>query len=420
MNNQHAIRIESLGKKYMLHHHQQREKYHALRDTFGNSFRNILHWMRRKTKPNKPEEFWALRDVNLNITEGEVVGIIGRNGAGKSTLLKILSRITEPSTGRVTLNGRIASLLEVGTGFHPELTGRDNIYLNGSILGMSRKEIRNKFAEIVAFAEIEKFLDTPVKRYSSGMYIRLAFAVAAHLEPEILIVDEVLAVGDAQFQKKCLGKMNEVARTGRTVLFVSHQMANIIQLCNRCVLLDNGKILADGNTREIVEQYMSANRENQNYERDITRKPHGSYIQSASILEPENRMLEFGEILHVQVVCHSDVTVIVAIEFIIRDESMHPIIFLPSGLRFGTEFELLPDTPITIRCTIGPLPLAVGKYAIDILLARSGRAVDDRQENALHFQITYADPCGTHSQFTQQQRQGCVHIPATFTQVKDQ
>ena len=204
------------------------------------------------------EDFWALRDVNLEIKQGEVVGIIGRNGAGKSTLLKLLSRITEPTAGRIHLKGRVASLLEVGTGFHPELTGRENIFLNGAILGMTRLEIKRKFDEIVAFAEIEKFLDTPVKRYCCGMYVRLAFAVAAHLEPEILIVDEVLAVGDAEFQKKCIGKMEDVsARQGRTVLFVSHQMPVIQNLCPRCLLLREGRLLQEGKTADVVNAYLS-------------------------------------------------------------------------------------------------------------------------------------------------------------------
>jgi lipopolysaccharide transport system ATP-binding protein len=204
------------------------------------------------------EEFWALRGVNLEVKQGEVVGIIGRNGAGKSTLLKILSRITEPAAGRIHLKGRVASLLEVGTGFHPELTGRENIFLNGAILGMSRLEIKRKFDEIVAFASLEKFLDTPVKRYSSGMYVRLAFAVAAHLEPEILIVDEVLAVGDAEFQKKCLDKMDDVGHTGRTVLFVSHNMQAITRLCRRCVLLENGIVRMDGSSHRVAGVYMSS------------------------------------------------------------------------------------------------------------------------------------------------------------------
>ena len=208
-------------------------------------------------RPPTSEEFWALKDVSFEVKRGDVVGIIGRNGAGKSTLLKILSRITEPTSGRITIEGRVASLLEVGTGFHPELTGRENIFLNGAILGMSRLEIRSKFDEIVAFAEIEKFLDTPVKRYSSGMYVRLAFAVAAHLEPEILIVDEVLAVGDAQFQKKCLGKMGEVAKGGRTVLFVSHNMTAVQTLCRRALMLAAGGLVADDAVAPVVMRYLS-------------------------------------------------------------------------------------------------------------------------------------------------------------------
>ena len=208
------------------------------------------------------EEFWALKDVSFEVKRGEVVGIIGRNGAGKSTLLKILSRITEPSEGRVTIKGRVASLLEVGTGFHPELTGRENIYLNGAILGMSRAEIRRKFDEIVAFAEVEHFLDTPVKRYSSGMYVRLAFAVAAHLEPEILIVDEVLAVGDAEFQKKCLGKMDHVAKQGRTVILITHQMNQIRNLCDRCNWLDRGRVRASGPSLEVIGSYEASLVEN--------------------------------------------------------------------------------------------------------------------------------------------------------------
>ncbi len=249
------IRVEGLGKKYLIRHQAGGPRYRALRDVFADGVKSGFGLFRRKNSPPTREEFWALKDVNFEVNAGEVVGIIGRNGAGKSTLLKILSRITEPTTGRVTLNGRVASLLEVGTGFHPELTGRENIYLNGSILGMGRSEIARKFDEIVAFAEVEKFLDTPVKRYSSGMYVRLAFAVAAHLEPEILVVDEVLAVGDAEFQKKCLGKMSEVARGGRTVLFVSHNMAAVSALCPRSLVLRDGQVLTDGLTREAIAAY---------------------------------------------------------------------------------------------------------------------------------------------------------------------
>jgi lipopolysaccharide transport system ATP-binding protein len=247
------IKVEGLGKKYIISHEQQ-QGYTALRDVISNKIKKLT-----KTKQSNfvdKEDFWALKDVNFEIKRGDAVGIIGRNGAGKSTLLKILSRITEPTNGRIELNGRVASLLEVGTGFHPELTGRENIFLNGAILGMSRAEIKRKFDEIVEFSGVEKFLDTPVKRYSSGMYVRLAFAVAAHLEPEILIVDEVLAVGDAEFQKKCLGKMNDVSKEGRTVLFVSHSMDAITRLCTSAILLKNGKVDISGTTDKVINHYL--------------------------------------------------------------------------------------------------------------------------------------------------------------------
>jgi lipopolysaccharide transport system ATP-binding protein len=251
------IRVENLSKKYILSHRQEgRSRYVALRDVISNKANFFFN--NRQQNLEAKEEFWALKDLSFEIRKGETVGIIGRNGAGKSTLLKILSRITEPTTGKIALEGRVASLLEVGTGFHPELTGRENIFLNGAILGMSKIEIQKKFDEIVDFAEVEKFLDTPVKHYSSGMYVRLAFAVAAHLEPEILVVDEVLAVGDAQFQKKCLGKMEDVAhREGRTVLFVSHQMATIQNLCKKSILLNRGQIVREGNTDLVIGYYLN-------------------------------------------------------------------------------------------------------------------------------------------------------------------
>ena len=263
-----AIRVENLGKKYIIGH-QKQERYTALRDVIVDKVKSIG---RRKLETGEQEEFWALKEVEFEIKKGDRVGIIGRNGAGKSTLLKLLSRITEPTTGKIYLNGRVASLLEVGTGFHPELTGRENIYLNGSIIGMSRTEIKKKFDEIVDFAEVEKFLDTPVKRYSSGMYVRLAFAVAAHMEPEILVVDEVLAVGDAQFQKKCLGKMGEVGKEGRTVLFVSHQLSAIELLCPKAILIDRGSILKNDNSHEVINYYSELGGENGEIYRRITSK----------------------------------------------------------------------------------------------------------------------------------------------------
>jgi lipopolysaccharide transport system ATP-binding protein len=246
-----AISVRGLGKKYTIAHNSTRST--SLREAIMQRLRHPFG-----DGQQERETFWALRDVDFEIRQGEVVGIIGRNGAGKSTLLKLLTRITGPTTGTIDIHGRMASLLEVGTGFHPELTGRENIYLNGSILGMKKAEIDRKFDEIVAFAEIEKFLDTPVKRYSSGMYVRLAFAVAAHLEPEILIVDEVLAVGDSEFQKKCLGKMRDVSRgNGRTILFVSHNMNAVTELCAKAVLLSQGRILLQGPTLDVVQSYAS-------------------------------------------------------------------------------------------------------------------------------------------------------------------
>jgi lipopolysaccharide transport system ATP-binding protein len=255
---QPIITVENLGKYYKLG--RSPEQYQSLRDTLTRQVRRMRRGLvnKRRSNASLDDGFWALNDVSFAVNQGDRLGIIGRNGAGKSTLLKILSRITEPTTGRIGIRGRVASLLEVGTGFHPELSGRENIFLNGAILGMGKAEIRRKFDEIVAFSEIEKFLDTPVKRYSSGMYVRLAFAVAAHLEPEILVVDEVLAVGDMAFQKKCLGKMEEVGKSGRTVLFVSHHLATVERLCTRSLLLNQGQLMFYGSTHEGLKQYVDS------------------------------------------------------------------------------------------------------------------------------------------------------------------
>lgn len=262
------IEVKNLGKRYNISH--QKGGYIALRDVIAGAFKSPFRFLKNKaigTSSNKKtrEDFWALKDVNFNVQKGEVVGIIGSNGAGKSTLLKILSQITPPTTGEIRINGRVGSLLEVGTGFHPELSGRENIMLNGAILGMTYKEVARKFDQIVEFSGVEKFLDTPVKYYSSGMYVRLAFSVAAHMEPDILIVDEVLAVGDAEFQKKCLGKMDEITKEeGRTILFVSHNMSAIRQLCKKTILMKNGQVNMFGETSEVIEKYMdeAQNREN--------------------------------------------------------------------------------------------------------------------------------------------------------------
>lgn len=254
------IKVENIGKKYTIGHNRQ-ESYQTLRDSLSHHTKSIFQRFRHPLSQNREkvhtEEFWALKDISFEVFQGDRIGIIGRNGAGKSTLLKIISRITHPTTGKIYIKGRVASLLEVGTGFHPELSGRENIFLNGAILGMSRHDIKKRFDQIVDFAEIEKFIDTPVKRYSSGMYVRLAFAVAAHIEPDVLIVDEVLAVGDAEFQKKCMGKMEGIGEEGRTVIFVSHNMDMIKRLCNRGIILKNGSILDKGSTEKIIDRYLS-------------------------------------------------------------------------------------------------------------------------------------------------------------------
>jgi lipopolysaccharide transport system ATP-binding protein len=287
-----VIRVENLSKKYILGKSGTSE---GLRHVVQNFATAPLRWLKNglakresaaaqnelPLNNKKAKEFWALKDISFAIKQGEVVGVIGRNGAGKSTLLKILSRITEQTEGRVEITGRVASLLEVGTGFHPELTGRENIFLNGAILGMSREEIKKKFDEIVAFAEVEKFLDTPVKRYSSGMYVRLAFAVAAHLEPEILIVDEVLAVGDVQFQKKCLGKIGEVAKSGRTVLFVSHNMQTVRQLCEKVLVLQGGRSIFLGEVHAGIKIYMGESRQNEPFQIDLETFPRTAESEGA-------------------------------------------------------------------------------------------------------------------------------------------
>ena len=281
-----VIKLQGIGKKYRIRH--QRKHNVTLRDTIAEKMRSVFRPDRSKLNTtNTVEDFWALKDISFDIKRGEIVGIIGRNGAGKSTLLKILSRITEPTTGRVEIEGRVASLLEVGTGFHPELTGREHVYLNGAVMGMSRAEITRKFDEIVAFAEVEKFLDTPVKHYSSGMYVRLAFAVAAHLEPEILIIDEVLAVGDTEFQKKSLGKMDEVSRRdGRTVLFISHNMGVISSLCQSAIWIDSGGLRRRGPTRDVIDDYLIQGAPNVNRLVDLGRIPRR--LDSENLLHLES------------------------------------------------------------------------------------------------------------------------------------
>ncbi len=315
-----VIKAEGLGKKYLIGHQSERERYTALRDVVVRNVKGVLNKTRQVLSGqqllagDEIEEFWALRDIDFEIKRGDRVGIIGRNGAGKSTLLKVLSRITEPSTGRVEIHGRVASLLEVGTGFHPELTGRENIFLNGAILGMTRAEIKKKFDEIVDFAGVEKFLDTPVKRYSSGMYVRLAFAVAAHLEPEILVVDEVLAVGDAEFQKKCLGKMEDVSKNdGRTVLFVSHNMGAMTALCNKGILLNQGTAKYQGAIQSTILEYLNHfTKTNRKIEYPIAKAPGSEGIKFL--------YAEVRPIANVRETDHFEVGDPIELEFIFQNE----------------------------------------------------------------------------------------------------
>jgi lipopolysaccharide transport system ATP-binding protein len=399
-----VIRSERLGKKYSISHQVDSARYEALRDVVMQRARGLLD-RTRSLVSGKPvrrgdttEEMWALRDVSFEIERGQAVGVIGSNGAGKSTLLKVLSRITEPSAGRVTIKGRVASLLEVGTGFHPELTGRENIFLNGAILGMSRKEMRRKFDEIVSFAEVERFLDTPVKRYSSGMYVRLAFAVAAHLEPEILVVDEVLAVGDAQFQKKCLGRMGEVAKGGRTVLFVSHNMGAVRNLCNRAIWLDNGCLLRAGETREVLREYEErvSGRSTEVScvaERDPAGiKGSGLHFNRVEIMNCEGGYaagFKYGEglVLNVGLGGRFDGGVYSA-EFRIYNELSVLVAVGASGPYHGKYFS---GRTRRLRIEVNPLLLTSGKYRI-LLSLMAGCQRIDTWESAISFSITECQP----------------------------
>lgn len=396
------IEVSQLGKRYRIGSHVRRES--TLRELLASPFRK-----RAAAARTQPERvFWALRNLSFNVAPGEIVGIIGANGAGKSTLLKILSRITDPTEGRAVLHGRMASLLEVGTGFHPELTGRENIFLNGAVLGMRNAEIRERFDEIVAFAEIEKFLDTPVKHYSSGMSVRLGFAVAAHLQPEILVVDEVLAVGDMAFQKKCLGKMSEVSRTGRTILFVSHNMAAVENLCSRGIVLKSGELLFDGEVKTAIAQYLTLSHSIAGGDSHIvdlaeapTRKPHNQPILQRVELftnhgEPAPRALQTGAELRIRLTLrfpsHSEVPLFqVGIGF--------NTIFGQRVLTLHTSFdpELAYDPvsgQVTLECLVPSLTLMPGEYLI-FLYVDIGHERKDAINDAWMLSVLESDYYGT-------------------------
>lgn len=406
-----AITVENLSKSYLVGHNPaQGERYTALRDVLARNVRGLV----RKTRDmfhghavvqgDEVEEFWALKDVSFEVKLGETLGIIGRNGAGKSTLLKVLSRITEPTKGRVTLHGRVASLLEVGTGFHPELTGRENIFLNGAILGMRRDEIRRKFDEIVAFAETEKFLDTPVKRYSSGMYVRLAFAVAAHLEPEILVVDEVLAVGDAQFQKKCLGKMGSIAKEGRTVLFVSHNMDAISRLCKRSIILNLGENLFDGQSMNAIQFYLRSSENNTQGIVDLTQNKSRNNAMIAIATKVGLRTKKSG-IQYVDSIFTGE-SLIFDIFF---DCGIHKLDLIQIGVSslqgrrvftVGTHHDNNFDKKISgkgiIQCHLPSVKLVPGDYMVTVMIGKRMPPHNiDYIENALGFRVDFGDYFGT-------------------------
>jgi lipopolysaccharide transport system ATP-binding protein len=401
------ITVRDLSKRYRLG--TREAGYRTLREAIVNAakgslgtFGSRLSGAGRKRKAGSKNDLWALRDVGFDVAPGEVLGVVGRNGAGKSTLLKILSRITDPTTGQVKLYGRVGSLLEVGTGFHPELTGRENIFLSGAILGMRRMEIARKLDEIVTFAEIEKFIDTPVKRYSSGMFVRLAFAVAAHLEPEILLVDEVLAVGDLAFQKRCLGKMGDVARDGRTVLFVSHNMASIEALCGTCLFMSNGRLIAKGATNQIISHYMTAELRPESAFSSLTghpgrRRDSIQMMTSVTLRDGDGTpaaAIRMGSSLSVSVSFTCDSNPITPVIGLVVKNAHGLAIFCANnkfigGYRFEERVRLG-----TISCTIDGLPLLPGKHSLDLYLGDGPHDVDVVYD-AISFEVQPADVFGT-------------------------
>jgi lipopolysaccharide transport system ATP-binding protein len=405
-----VITAENLSKSYLVGHQSiERESYTALRDVMAREVRNFvrkgLDFVRGRqiVQGDEVEEFWALRDVSFEVRRGEVLGIIGRNGAGKSTLLKILSRITEPTRGRVTIRGRVASLLEVGTGFHPELTGRENIYLNGAILGMTQREIRKKFDEIVAFAEVEQFLDTPVKRYSSGMYVRLAFAVAAHLEPEILVVDEVLSVGDAAFQRKCMGKMSDVTQQGRTVLLVTHNMPAVLNICSKGLLLSAGHVSVLGDASDCVRQYVNEVTQVRQMPLELRtdRLGNGS-VKFTRVYFANNCLSTTNEVRS-----GDDVTIVIELEnntgapltrfhvsAPIRDPLDNIICYLSSALQ-RNDFEYIPySKSIRIGIRIPKFQVVPGRYRLTLYSTVQDELVD-WIKGALTFEVQPGDYYGT-------------------------
>jgi lipopolysaccharide transport system ATP-binding protein len=412
-----AIRCQRVGKCYRISQDGPRGafRYRALRDELAQWAKAPLRTWQSRTR--KSEDFWALQDIDFQVQPGEVVGIIGRNGAGKSTLLKIFAKITKPTIGEVRLRGRVGSLLEVGTGFHPELTGRENIFLNGAILGMKRAEIVRKFDQIVQFAEVEQFLDTPVKRYSSGMYVRLAFAVAAHLQPEILIVDEVLAVGDMAFQRKCLGRMREVGKSGCTVLFVSHSMPAIESLCTRALLLDGGRLAKEGDVHDLIHEYHkrvlqpASGSDDSLAERSELSRVH-KVFQAASLLgergQPTN-FIPLGGVFHLRLNLDSPVAIESPTLTVGIDDTLgHRLLSLVTPLTNPVLDKV--EGACRIDCRVANFPLAPGEYWIKLGL-RSAVAEIDEVERVMHFTVINADKFGEGRGI----HQGLCVAPAQWT-----
>jgi lipopolysaccharide transport system ATP-binding protein len=411
------IRVRGLSKRYRV---GQRAGYGSLRESIASKFRvpRLLNAQNHKSGGDAKLHIWALHDVSFDVAPGEILGLIGSNGAGKSTLLKILSRITAPTSGQVKLYGRVGSLLEVGTGFHPELSGRDNIFLNGAILGMQRAEIVSRFDEIVDFSGIEKFIDTPVKRYSSGMYVRLAFAVAAHLQPEIMLIDEVLAVGDAEFQKRCLGKMGDVARAGRTVVFISHNMAAIESLCDRCLLLQGGEIKASGSSDGVISDYMASMMRRESGMASLTGHPgrtSGSDHSMISITlasdgaEPVSGV-RMGATLSIKVAFSSTRPISPVLGVVIKNS--HGVRVFGVNNRFigGYRFEKRVGSGV-ITCTVNSLPLMSGAYSFDLYFGDASHDIDVVYD-ATSIEVLPADVFGTGD--LPPSGSGVVYLPASF------
>ena len=406
------IEVENVSKRYRL------GQFNAmtLREELGQFFQRF--WSKNAVgdtphAPNNGSEFWALKDVSFSVQPGEVVGIIGSNGAGKSTLLKILSRVTEPTRGQIRIRGRVASLLEVGTGFHPDLSGRENIYLNGTILGMTKAEVKAKFDEIIAFAEIDKFLDTPVKRYSSGMYVRLAFAVAAHLEPEILIVDEVLAVGDVEFQKKCLGKMKEVSgKDGRTVLFVSHNLAAIKALTQQSLYLRSGNAAFFGPTSTGIDMYLRGTKRNGHREPSIQKAGTYSRVLDVSLLDKDGcptNTYPSDTPLVLDATIETDGTKGLSFDIHVLNSTGQRVYFYNSNLFDGFD---LPSSKgcYKIRISFKPLRLAAGSYSIDFATAVTNFSLDNYVSAAVMFEIPYFNPVGSSWDFRESDGSGMIAL----------